>query len=117
MWIARNKNGKLCLYNEKPIKLAQGFWKNIDKSFELDENLFPEITWDKGAVEVDIIPKSSGERNFYWRSVLEIPEFNRWIIFADTSEISGPKYISSIEKYNKELENFWDRCCYESELL
>lgn len=50
MWIARDKNGSLTLFNKKPEKIKEiGEWTvfgfNV-KYWELDEDLFPEVKWE-----------------------------------------------------------------------
>lgn len=47
MWLARDANGGLYLYKERPIKVNNG-WCTI-RPFEficgIDSNLFPEVKW------------------------------------------------------------------------
>lgn len=49
MWIARDKNGSLWLYNEKPIKFRDGTWKGqteFVRTSKMSEDLFPEVKWE-----------------------------------------------------------------------
>lgn len=60
-WIARDKNNKLYLYREKPFKGDAIFScqcynnaKSWDEYFELDESLFPEVTFENSPKEVEL---------------------------------------------------------------
>lgn len=70
MWIARNKDGSLYLWNNKPYRYAPitfpydneeyTKWKSpgeIPK--QLDKTLYPEITWEWEPVKVDIVISGS----------------------------------------------------------
>lgn len=69
MWIARDKNGELYLYPQKPIKNeewgvysenteAEGIFmigRDVMYSFiQLDANLYPEVTWENSPKELVI---------------------------------------------------------------
>ena len=47
MWIARDADGSLWLYNEKPIKGRYTWLSNlgIGQQFRLNEGLFPKVQW------------------------------------------------------------------------
>lgn len=50
VWIARDKNGELCLYKSKPWRCGQCF--DFDEVFmPMDEDMFPEITWENSPKE------------------------------------------------------------------
>ncbi len=43
MWIVRDEDGELCLYEKKPLK-KHGYWTCVSGDWQiLDLNLFPEI--------------------------------------------------------------------------
>lgn len=47
MWIARDEDGSLWLYNEKPTK-GKHVWLSsldIDTQHRLNERLFPKVQW------------------------------------------------------------------------
>ena len=51
MWIARNRNGSLHLYDDKPIRGINVWYVlltdcGLSHEFPLNPNLFPEITWE-----------------------------------------------------------------------
>jgi len=53
VWIARDKDGELCLYKSKPWKCGQCF--DFDKLFmPLDEDMYPEITWENSPKEFEL---------------------------------------------------------------
>lgn len=67
LWIARDKNGYLYLYNNKPIRNEEfdSFEINDDESecinivlyddnIELDSELFPEVTWENSPQQVEL---------------------------------------------------------------
>lgn len=47
MWIARDKDGALCLYRVKPVKGFKAWVTNTTDGLlgEIDFELFPEIQW------------------------------------------------------------------------
>jgi len=63
-YIARDENGELWLYDEKPviknnIKIFEGIWMLKDlnylyHSIKLDSNLFPEVTFESGVKEIEL---------------------------------------------------------------
>lgn len=62
LWIARDKDYKLYLYREKPLKSDVIFIcqcydtkpKHWSELFELDESLFPEINFENSPKEVEL---------------------------------------------------------------
>lgn len=61
MWLARDKDGSICLYEQKPIKGDEYFMggKVEDSdSFIVCESLnpsdFPEVTWENSPIEVEL---------------------------------------------------------------
>lgn len=61
MWLARNKDGTLCLFNDKPtINHSKISWtvKNCDYGYPIwNEKMiarFPDVTWENSPVAVDI---------------------------------------------------------------
>ena len=62
MWIARDKNGCLYLYEAKPQKFNyRDIWDNDGNgAHHIDDALFPEVKWeDEEPTEVDIVPKNN----------------------------------------------------------
>lgn len=46
LYVARDEMGTLFLYDEKS-----------NDYIELDEHLFPELTWEQGPIEVELVRK------------------------------------------------------------
>lgn len=61
MWVARDKDNSLYLYNTKPYKRGT-IWETDNACMYVSENLFPEIKWeDEEPLEVEIVPKGSAK--------------------------------------------------------
>ena len=58
MWLARDKEGNLYLYNLKPTVISESFVCGTDSNgtwssyIELDKNLHPEVTWENSPKEI-----------------------------------------------------------------
>lgn len=72
MWVARDKDGTLWLFEEMPQRITgdiykdDGWWCNEDTSQNfgycmLDSNLFPNLKWEDEPFEVQIIPQITPE--------------------------------------------------------
>lgn len=62
MYIARDKDGDLLLFTERPVKANDGeFWQPTKHRFDwirLDPSLFPEVKWeDEEPTEVELVKK------------------------------------------------------------
>lgn len=57
LWISRDKNGELSLFNEKPVlSVSKKCWLtsgNADCIF-LDDIMFPEVTFENSPIEVEL---------------------------------------------------------------
>lgn len=58
MWIARDEDGSIWLYENEPIR-KNGAWYRPDSDYMkiLDTTLFTELEWEDEPVEVDLLPK------------------------------------------------------------
>lgn len=56
MWIARDCDNSLYLYEEEPVA-SEGFYGNIQHTqlMELDEDLFPELSYEDGPKQVKLV--------------------------------------------------------------
>ncbi|MBR1769234.1 MAG: hypothetical protein IJ748_02135 [Bacteroidales bacterium] len=56
MWIARDKDGMLCIYATEPERTKIAFCVPFDSKksewFELHEEEFPEVTWENSPIEI-----------------------------------------------------------------
>ena len=57
MWIARDYNGYLCLYTEKPIKKEVYFTTDEKDYIFLPEKMFPEVTFENSPKQLKMIIK------------------------------------------------------------
>jgi hypothetical protein len=57
MYIARDKNNDLYLFNEMPGRGSECWWapSGLDGSYlRLDKKLYPEVSWDSEPLQVEI---------------------------------------------------------------
>lgn len=52
MWIARDENGLLYIYANKPIRRKGRFEDELDDYEEIPEYYFPEVTWENSPKEL-----------------------------------------------------------------
>jgi hypothetical protein len=62
IWIARDKNGNLWFHEGKPHinKYAEkdnAFWSSDGEYYEVDQDLFPEVTFENSPMEVELVIK------------------------------------------------------------
>ena len=71
MWIARDANGELCLFKDKPTLYGVNFYSKCD-GFNLDESLFPKVTFENSPIEVGLKTKSKLKHNYDWKEMSEL---------------------------------------------
>lgn len=55
MWIARDEDGILCLYESKPYLDMDNEWDSDDNDYlVIDESQFPEVTFENSPMEVEL---------------------------------------------------------------
>lgn len=54
LWIARDKNGDLSLYDVEPTENGFGCWESSGNEYEIDWRLFPEVTYENSPQQVEI---------------------------------------------------------------
>lgn len=55
IWIARDENGLLYLYNKKPRKYKFMFVTDgLGKMLEINKNTHPEVTWENSPQQIEI---------------------------------------------------------------
>ena len=67
MWIARDKDGELTLFSNKPHRCTDAGWNNeswdvvsmdeFTDTMILDSNMFPDLTWEDEPIEVELVIK------------------------------------------------------------
>ncbi len=66
MYLARDKNNDLYLFNEMPVRGNECWWAEagVDGTYlRLDKSLYPEITWESEPVAVSLSTPSFAESN------------------------------------------------------
>ena len=54
-WVARDKSGTVYLFNHEPHRTDGIFYPGVgDGCYLLDSDVFPELTWKDGAIEVEV---------------------------------------------------------------
>lgn len=56
-WVARDKNGELYIYSEKPKRTQWLRWAEGSAFLPLSHSLFPDLTWESEPEEVEITIK------------------------------------------------------------
>ena len=54
VWIARDKDGELCLYKSKPCRCVYDQFDCDDVFMTMDKNMYPEITWENSPKEFEL---------------------------------------------------------------
>ena len=59
LWIARDESGGLWMFESKPIKVRESFTQQpLSQIYSIDDNLFPEVTFENSPMEVEIVLKN-----------------------------------------------------------
>lgn len=53
-WLARDKDGKLCIYGVKPERNEHGFFTNHKRYVYLHDKWFQEVTWENSPIEIEV---------------------------------------------------------------
>ena len=53
-WIARDEGGCLHIFSSKPEKIRTHFGDFYEDKWIIDENLFPEVTFENSPLEVEL---------------------------------------------------------------
>lgn len=60
LWIARDLDGTLCLYESKPYLDMYNDWDSDDNHFVINNSQFPEITFENSPQEVELKFSATG---------------------------------------------------------
>ena len=67
MWISRDKNKTLMIWNNKPYRGNEVFIINrkskpFEDGMEIDKSLFPSVTWENSPqdIEIKLVDKETG---------------------------------------------------------
>lgn len=53
-WIARDLDNRLYLYTNEPVRKTEAFVLSKGLMYQIDEHLFPEVTWENSPKQVNI---------------------------------------------------------------
>ena len=57
LWVARDWDGMLYVYFNKPIRdTVWKEWNSDEDSLSIDDSLFPDLTWEDEPLEVMLTP-------------------------------------------------------------
>ena len=54
LWIARDKDGDLAMYDVYPTENGFGCWESSGNYYKIDWRLFPEITFENSPQEIEL---------------------------------------------------------------
>ena len=54
LWIARDRDGVLCLFDCEPFKNDYGCWATYGNCYVIDDYLFPEVTFENSPQQVEL---------------------------------------------------------------
>lgn len=58
MWIARDKDGTLCVYPyEKPRRITNGWIDSFEIYIIIDKDKFSDLKWEDEPIEVELVRK------------------------------------------------------------
>lgn len=57
VWIARDKDGRLCIYDHEPMRAKSVFALRNGRYTTLPGSWFKEVTWENSPVKVEIKSK------------------------------------------------------------
>jgi hypothetical protein len=68
LWVARDKDGALFLYEAKPIREGNNQWWSIgegsDELIEIDSDFLPELTWENSPQLVELSIKTIEKKEY-----------------------------------------------------
>lgn len=116
MWIARDKDGRLNLFTfVTPVRMDEdGCWVkgkdcgDLAGSTRLDDNLFPQLTWNDEPIEVGLFPISADTDE-------ELPTTIRLTIYYDDYDAHREWFFDMLKHQDRykdctddEREKIWD---------
>ena len=54
LWVARDKNVDLALYDVEPTENGFGYWESSGNYYEIDWRLFPEVTFENSPKKISV---------------------------------------------------------------
>lgn len=102
MWVARDKDCRLYLYDTKPKKCTKT-WNNDNCCMCINRILFPEVKWeDEEPLEVEIVPKQVAQIPIHTDPIIEYvtAKLNQIV----TVDLDG-KLIGKVVGYSYDASN------------
>lgn len=56
-WVARDADGTLWVFSQKPMRIGSNHWEGEAADFVLSQDTYPDLTWDDDPQEVETILK------------------------------------------------------------
>lgn len=53
LWVARNENGNLYLFQNKPNRSTH-YWFSLNMQFQINITSFPSLTWESEPIKVTL---------------------------------------------------------------
>lgn len=106
LWIARDKDGTLRLFDTIPVKHEEGYWTSPRGYYdiELNSNLFPEVTWENSPKKVELVVEDFVEKACKW---LDDNLYTTCDVFNNTGvdSVDGYTVEKLIEEFKKAMKN------------
>lgn len=105
-WITKDKDGMLCVYNDKPYKFNNGeCWRteDLDKYLEIDSKDFPDVTFENSPIEITLasiktyIPATKG--------ITKVKYVKKYLkkLLEDLEEFEDDSTFSILSKYGDDF--------------
>ena len=101
-YIARDKNGEVYLHREKPTRLVNGVFAS-DDWWILERCDFPNVTFEKSPVEVEIIEKSTLDE--VYKGLDQYENFLGMVAEMRRAQKEANDLIAQVECYEEAMEH------------
>ena len=101
-YIARDKNGEVYLHREKPTRLVNGVFAS-DDWWILERCDFPNVTFEKSPVEVEIIEKSTLDE--VYKGLDQYENFLGMVSCMRRAQKEANDLIAQVECYEEAMEH------------
>lgn len=106
LWIARDKDGTLRLFDTIPVKHEEGYWTSPRGYYdiELNSSLFPEVTWENSPKKIELVEEDFVEKACKW---LDDNLYTTHDMFNNTGvdSVDGYTVEKLIEEFKKAMKN------------
>lgn len=96
MWIARDKDGTLFLYDDVPVKREDYFIEQVGhKYLGIDASLFPEVTWENSPQKINTKLVKNFKEVFIEKACQWLEKELFEVYDNNDLTLDKPKYIAS----------------------